>query len=194
MEMPAKQRRPIRRRHFHAVRFYENAESLSRIVAEFVGEGLAAGGPALVIATPQHAGMFESQLSSRGFDVVGLKRTRDLSLVDADTMLRRFMCDGMPNPALFKEAAAPLLEHLSRGRTPATVRAYGEMVDVLWKSGETVAAVKLEMLWNELAHSHDFSLLCGYSMGNFYKRAAVQKICSHHTHVLSPTGELRAVN
>ena len=47
--------------------------------------------------------------------------------------------------------------------------AYGEMVDVLWKAGQDVAAIRLEMLWNKLAAMHDFALLCGYAMGNFYK-------------------------
>jgi hypothetical protein len=192
--MSEKRRRALRQGQFHAVSFYENAESLGRIVTEFVGEGLVAGGPALLIATPEHACLFESQLSAQGFDVVGLKRTRDLSFVDAGTMLRRFMRDGAPDAALFRDAAAPLLEHLSRGRQPAIVRAYGEMVDVLWKSGQTVAAVKLEMLWNELADSHDFSLLCGYSMGHFYKRTAAQTICQYHTHVVSDSGESRTVN
>ena len=186
-------RSPAPAASFHAVRFYENATSLSRIVAEFVGEGLAEGGPALLIATPTHTSMVESELNARGFDVVELKRTRDLSVLDAETMLRRFMRDGMPDPVLFKEASAALLDHLSRGRK-GFVRAYGEMVDVLWQEGHTVAAVKLEMLWNELAQSHEFSLLCGYSMGHFYKSAAVDEICRHHTHVVSHTGEARAVN
>jgi DcmR-like sensory protein len=61
------------------------------------------------------------------------------------------------------------------------VRACGEMVDVLWKRNQTAAATRVEMLWNELAQSHDFSLLCGYSMGNFYKDAAQDDICRHHT-------------
>ena len=82
----------------------------------------------------------------------------------------------------------PLLEKAARGRPHCTVRAYGEMVDVLWKDGATAAAIRLEMLWNELAGRHSLSLLCGYAMGNFYKEAAVEDICSHHTHVMSETG------
>jgi hypothetical protein len=68
------------------------------------------------------------------------------------------------------------------------------MVDVLWKGGHTVAATRLEMLWNKLAATHDFSLVCGYSMGNFYKDAAIEEICSHHSHILSGTGEAALVN
>ena len=42
--------------------------------------------------------------------------------------------------------------------------------------------------------THDFSLVCGYSMGNFYKDAAIEEICSHHSHILSGTGEAALVN
>ena len=47
----------------------------------------------------------------------------------------------------------------------------------------SAAAIKLEMLWNHLANTHDFSLLCGYAMGNFYKDATIDDVCRHHTHV-----------
>jgi hypothetical protein len=52
----------------------------------------------------------------------------------------------------------------------------------------------IEKVWNELATTHRFSLLCGYSMGNFYKDAAQEEICRQHTHVLSETGETAAVH
>ena len=75
------------------------------------------------------------------------------------------------------------------------IRAYGEMVDVLWKAGQTAAAIQLEMLWNQLAQTHQFALLCGYSMGNFYKDAAQQEISGLHTHVSSDTqGPIGVVN
>jgi hypothetical protein len=62
------------------------------------------------------------------------------------------------------------------------------MVDVLWRDGQSVAAIRLEMLWNRLAMTHDFSLLCGYAMGNFYKDANVADICEQHTHAIGPDG------
>jgi hypothetical protein len=40
----------------HAVRFYNNDKSLAQIVAQFLSEGLAAGNPAIVVATPAHRG------------------------------------------------------------------------------------------------------------------------------------------
>lgn len=175
--------------HFHAVRFYENATALGRIVAEFLGEGLAQGSAGLLIGAPDHISTIEEALYRRGFDVARLKREGDLTVADAEATLRAFMIDGMPDGHLFRATMAPILDGIAVSRQSGVIRAYGEMVDVLWRAGQNVAAVKLEMLWNELARSHDFSLLCGYSMGNFYKSASIDEICEHHTHVVSADGD-----
>jgi hypothetical protein len=75
-----------------------------------------------------------------------------------------------------------------RGTSDRPIRAYGEMVDLLWKDGATTAAIRLETLWNQLARSDDFDLMCGYSMGNFYKGAALDAITRQHTHVMPSDG------
>ena len=62
------------------------------------------------------------------------------------------------------------------------------MVNLLWKDGLEAAAIRLETLWNELANTHDFKLLCGYSMGNFYKGAAIEEIKGQHSHLVEETG------
>ncbi len=97
------------------------------------------------------------------------------------------MVNGQPDADFFKASASDALRKLARARQN-TIRAYGEMVDVLWKDGMSAAAIKLEMLWNRLANTHDFSLLCGYAMGNFYKDASVSDICRQHTHVVGADG------
>jgi hypothetical protein len=175
--------------HFHAVRFYENAGALAGMVSAFVGEGLQMSQPAIVIATPDHRRLIAAQLIERRFDVERLQREGELFLLDADTILGELMIDGVPRPSLFNRTLVPLIEKACRGSKDRTVRAYGEMVDLLWQRGLTVAATRLEMLWNDLARTHDFSLLCGYSMGSFYKHADVEEIGRHHSHVVSDSGE-----
>ena len=142
----------------------------------------------MVIATADHRPAIEAELIRRGFDVPRLKESGELTSTDADAMLRKFMRDGTPDGTRFRDAMGPVLDGISGTRSGQTIRAYGEMVDVLWRAGRTVAAVKLEMLWNELARTHAFSLLCGYSMGSFYKSASIDEVCEHHTHVVSADG------
>jgi hypothetical protein len=178
---------------FHAVRFYEDSNSLCRIVSGFIAEGLALDQPALIIATTPHLDCIERNLLAAAIDVATLKKKGDLLLLDAHQTLASFMVGGQPDPDFFKATASSALDQVARGRKK-TIRAYGEMVDVLWKEGQTSAAIKLEMLWNGLANSHDFSLLCGYAMGNFYKDASIQDVCRHHTHTVSDEGQLSLVS
>ncbi|HET9395670.1 MAG TPA: MEDS domain-containing protein [Nitrospiraceae bacterium] len=179
----------------HAVRFYESRQSLAGMVGQFLGEGFVAGLPAVVIATPDHLDGIKGVLAARFFDVARLAAAGDLIMADVEATLARFMVDGMPDPARFGDAITPLIERACRGRKDCVIRAYGEMVDVLWKAGHTVAAVRLETLWNQLAQSHAFALLCGYSMGHFYKDASHQEICGLHTHVSSdPAADSAAVH
>jgi len=174
--------------HFHAVRFYENAESLARMVAGFAAEGFITGQPAILIATPEHRHATVQQLVTMGFNIEQLKTQGDLIILDARETLATFMADALPDADRFEETMMPLIDRACRGRVDCVIRAYGEMVDVLWKDGMEAAAIRLEMLWNQLANRRKFSLLCGYSMGSFYKNAGFEDIVSQHTHVVSPDG------
>jgi KaiC/GvpD/RAD55 family RecA-like ATPase len=184
----------IDRGHFHAVRFYENQSSLCRIVASFLREGFAHGQPALIIATAEHSRGIVAELSARDLFAEALIDSGDLILIDATQTLASFMLGGLPNPDKFAEVITAALERVRRGRRGVTVRAYGEMVDILWKQGLDVAAIQLEMLWNRLARNGEFSLLCGYAMGNFYKDASVREVCRQHTHLVHSDGTARVSN
>jgi hypothetical protein len=175
--------------HFHAVQFYKDSSSLCRIVGEFIGAGLEQGEPALVIATPAHTTAIDECLRARGLDVDDLKRLGDYVTMDAREALGTFMVDGLPNPNAFRHNMGEAITQVSRGREKTIVRAYGEMVDLLWKDGLEAAAIRLETLWNQLANTHDFKLLCGYSMGNFYKGAALEEIKGQHSHLTSESGQ-----
>ena len=142
----------------------------------------------IVFATQPHIDAIVTNLTDAAVDVQQLRNDGELLLLDARQTLATFMVTGQPDPDFFKASATRALEQLARGRT-TTIRAYGEMVDVLWKDGQSGAAIKLEMLWNRLANTHDFSLLCGYAMGQFYKDASIDDVCRHHTHRVSDSGE-----
>jgi hypothetical protein len=67
------------------------------------------------------------------------------------------------------------------------VLAFGEMTDLLARQGNLDGALRLEELWNELAETYTFSLLCAYSLSAFSEDthdAALRAICNQHSHVL----------
>ena len=178
---------PSERIHAHrpAVQFYGNEESLYTTVGGFLSEGLVAGQPAIIIATEPHRQAIVEQLTARFIDVEHAQEIGDLVLVDAHEALSVFMLADLPDATAFESYFGDVMTRILNGRKRTVVRAYGEMVDVLWKDGRTEAAIKLEILWNKLATAYQFALLCGYAMGNFYKQAEqFQEVCRQHTHVM----------
>jgi signal transduction histidine kinase len=172
----------------HRVQFYEDEEFLASTVADFLAAGLTVGQSLVVIATEPHRQAFTRQLKVEGFDVEEASQTGRLMLLDARDTLATFMDGRAPNPERFRATVGAVLE-AARGRSAGgtILRLYGEMVDVLWRDGNTDGAIRLEELWNDLATSYEFQLLCAYAMGNFYKSADTERfreICRHHTHVI----------
>jgi hypothetical protein len=79
-----------------------------------------------------------------------------------------------------------VLDELGSRFPEIRVRVYGEMVDVLCQRGQQNAAVALEELWNRLAFTRRFALLCGYRLDVFDRQsqvATLRDICNLHTHV-----------
>jgi hypothetical protein len=178
---------------YHAVRFYESDQSLARIVAEFLLEGFANASPGIVVAAASLRAAIVRELMDRGLDVAELQRSQALLMLDANETLSTFMLDGQPDPHRFKDQMCQAIRRACGDRTDCTVRIFGQMVDVLWKKGERDAAIRLEMLWNQLSHIEAFSLLCGYAMGDFYKDANVDDICRQHSHIVSADGKADCV-
>jgi hypothetical protein len=179
--------------HFHAVRFYDDDASLCRIVADFLGDGLVAEQPAVVIAVPSHREKIRNELHGLSVDVERLEAKGLLRLLDAEETMSMFMRQGTPDSVAFRTSIGAVIDAAVDGRPHAVVRAYGEMVDCLWKKNCADAAIRLEVLWNQLAYTRAFSLLCGYSMGNFYKHGAFESICGQHTHVVSSSGQVTPI-
>lgn len=171
--------------HHHAVQFYGSDNSLFVTVAGFLGEGLIAGQPAIVIATAAHRRAIEEHLCARLIDCETARREGELVMLDAEETLEQFMIGDSPNEELFNHNVGRVIEQVLAGRRKTTIRAYGEMVDVLWKQGRSQAAIDLEILWNKLALRYNFALLCGYAMGSFYKQTKqLEEVAKLHSHVV----------
>ena len=49
----------------------------------------------------------------------------------------------------------------------ARIAVFGEMVALLWADGNKEGAIRLERLWNDLAHTNSFALHCAYPRNGF---------------------------
>ncbi len=174
---------------YHAVQFYKDAKSLAETSAKFLMDGLTAGEPIVIVATSVHAAAILAELGNLGCDTHAARTTGEIQTFDARKMMSSFMVNNRPDPLLFRSNVGDVFERVCGGRAPCPVRVYGEMVDLLWQEGNTDGAVRLEILWNQLASTYEFSLLCGYAVGQFYKETydyrGVRAICEHHSHVIS---------
>jgi hypothetical protein len=164
--------------HSHFVQLYQDLDFLAEAVREYVGTGLRRGEAAVIIATPQHRARFVEGLEP-------LVARGTLRVLDAEATLACFMVNGMPDWRRFRETVGGLIAEL-RLQYPV-VRAYGEMVNVLWQRGERDAAIRLEEYWNELGKLQTFSLFCAYHLDPLDKGSyggALESVCKVHTHLI----------
>jgi KaiC/GvpD/RAD55 family RecA-like ATPase len=163
----------------HAAQVYGEIDELGASVAGYLAAGFAVGEPAIVVATPEHWACFAEQLAGCGWDADKVTEAGLLHVVDADSLLESFMLGTSPDPELFQLTVGALVESVAARFPDTTVRAFGEMVDLLCERGQPAAAASLEDLWNDLARRQRFSLLCGYGQG-----ADHSELCRSHSRVL----------
>jgi MEDS: MEthanogen/methylotroph, DcmR Sensory domain len=169
----------------HFVELYDDDRYLNESLSRFVSVGLAQGDAAIVIARPAHREALNQALADQGVDVRAAGKDGLLTTLDAADTLAVFMEDGAPNPKLFRDLFATVIEGASAGRR--VVRVFGEMVAVLWSWGNVAGALRLEDLWNELAESHPLRLFCAYPAESFGERnvSPLRSVCHRHTHVIA---------
>ena len=162
----------------HLVQFYgaEQAKLVANVAA-FIDEGLQLGDSVIVIATPEHREAFAAALGSSRAQLD--LRSRRLVFLDAATTLEAFMVAGEPDWYRFENVVGATIRGLRRAKPGVRLRAYGEMVGLLWAAGQTGAALKLEQYWNVLLGGDAFALFCGYPIA-----APDDAVLHEHTHVI----------
>lgn len=178
----------------HLVQVYREEAFLVETVAAYAGAGLRRGEGVILIATPGHRAAFARKLEGEGLPIARMERRGQLALLDAEQTLARFMHGDLPEWQSFHALMGGLIAKM-RLEFP-TVRAYGEMVDVLWQRGERDAALRLEEFWNDLARLQTFSLLCAYFMDHLDPAAytgPLECVCKVHSHLI-PTPDYEGLN
>ena len=142
------------------------------------------GDAAIVIATPAHRRELDRRLIEMGLDVAAARSSDQFISLDAEETLARFLVNGWPDEDFFAAVVDDLLGRARRdGRN---VRAFGEMVAVMWAKGFQGATVRLEHLWQHLCQREAFSLFCAYPRAGFTENPSdwIARICDAHSKVV----------
>ena len=144
----------------HVVQFYGHEEELADRVTGYLLGALQHDGVAVVIATAAHRRAFEGRLTRAGVDLAAAARAGTYRTLDAGDTVRALTTGGQLDRGAFDRVIGSLIADAGQGERP--VRAYGEMVALLWDAGLVNDAVQLEEMWGSLGLSHSFSLFCSY--------------------------------
>jgi hypothetical protein len=167
----------------HVVQIYNENDILLDSLEGYVGGGIRSGDGVIVIATRPNLDALKTRLLSKGVDLNDASEQEQYIALDAEETLSRFMMNGWPDNELFMEVISNLIRQ-ARGKG-RRVRAFGEMVALLWARGDTAATVRLEYLWSALCQKEDFSLFCAYPKAGFTQDVgqSISAICATHSHV-----------
>lgn len=149
----------------HLLQFYKNEQLFISSLAEYFQKGLDRGETCIAIATPEHRAALKKALSNAGCDVDFKEMIGQIQFLDAKSTLAHFMVGDMPDAQSFDQVIGSLVPRFAEGR----IRAFGEMVVLLWEQGNYAGAIALEELWNELGQVRNFTLLCAYPEDVIYK-------------------------
>jgi len=162
-------------------------------VGAYVAEGLSRGEGAVLIATPEHREAFAAHLMAAGTGAMEAVRDGRLVFLDAAATLGRLMVDGRPDSERFEAVLGAVIAEVRCRTGGCGLRAYGEMVGLLWADGEVDAAIELEEHWNAQLETSGMRLFCGYPIdvfGEEFDSARLGPILCTHTRLLTANGGL----
>jgi hypothetical protein len=171
----------------HIVQLYQDDEFFGEAIAHFAAEGLVRGESIILVATKPHWTIISRQLHARGIRPDDLFRDGQLTLLDADDTLPKFMRGNLPDGNIFKPLARSTIARArAEGKFPR-VRWWGEMVNVLYVDGNPRGSTRLEELFDEVAHEENIAIFCSFLMDKFDSQiydGAFGSVCRTHSHVI----------
>lgn len=170
----------------HAVQFYETDAYLVENISRFIGHGLSRGDAGIVIGVPEHRREIERRLLGMGLDLVAMSRDGAYVSLDAAETLSNFIKGDSCDVDGFRDVVGGVVSRARRTNGSARgVRAFGEMVALLWGDGRQQAALELERAWDDLCREVNCALVCAYPTSLFETErgspTALSEIGSAHT-------------
>ena len=172
----------------HIVYPYADRDLLAQAVCLYASAGLRKDEAVILIVRRDNCPAITGGLWQQGFDLQSLQRTGQLNCMLAEDVLPRFMVDGMPDEEKFKALADGWIGR-ARASTGSDqkvpiIRAFGEMVCLLWNLNLRAAA-RLEELWGNLIKAHSFSLMCSYELTGPAPKTLAMELAACHAHNLA---------
>jgi hypothetical protein len=158
----------------HPCSFYSEDAVLVSTVATFLAPAFAERQALIAIGTPEHIAAIEDRLRSAGHDIDGARVRGQYITMDAQWALEQLTANGMPTSERFNAVLGPHIQRASEEY--GSVRAFGEIVSLLWRDGKRQAALRLEELWNDALGYHPLALICGYNVRSFKNAADAQGV------------------
>lgn len=124
-------------------------------------------------------------MAGAGVKVAAAATRGDYVALDAEEILARLVAEDRLDPGCFELVIGGLIREAAGTGRP--VRAYGELVALLWDAGLLAAAVELEELWTVLGRRYPFALWCGYpaeQMTAAGEAVEVTDVCRLHSRVI----------
>src|SRR3954470_12104982 len=165
----------------HIVQLYQDQQFLNRAVCRFAAAALTNGEGVILVPTLAHWEAFRPRLVTEGVDVKGAQDRGQLTVVDADELLPRFMRHAMPDGPMFLGLAGDIIARTRAAGRYTNVRWWGEMVNVLWERGNVAASMNLEDLFDHVSREQNIAVFCSFLMDNFNGDI--------HTHILPRLGD-----
>lgn len=171
----------------HIVQLYQDQQFLNRAVCRFAAGAIANGEGIILVPTAAHWESFRPRLEAEGVDVKAAQSRGQLTVVDADELLPRFMRDAMPDAPVFLGLAADVIATARDEAGYPKVRWWGEMVNVLWEQGNVAASMSLEDQFDRLAKHHEIAIFCSFVMDNFNSEVQsrlLPRLGQNHSHLI----------
>jgi hypothetical protein len=172
----------------HVLQIYENDKAFFDTLQGFASDGFNKKECVVIIATEPHLYILGERLATQGFNVDDLKKSKRYVPLIAEECLAQFMVNNWPDEELFHKFVGRILANASE--EGVKIRAFGEMVAVLWSQGNNGATVRLEELWHRLQQQHKFCLYCAYPKSGFTQDAAHSIECICKAHSMTISGEI----
>jgi hypothetical protein len=169
----------------HIVQFYgTNERLLIRNLSLYLGSGLHRGDHALCISAAARRETLLRQLEALRVDAGAALAAKQLVMLNAEETLSAILVNGEPDWQRFADTVEPVVRELQPAQGHRQLRVYGELVDLLWRSGRVDAAIRLEAMWNRFFDT--CPLVCGYGVDDpaaGHAAAVEQLLCAHTHHI-----------